>query len=365
MTNQFVNVSIVVPTYNEVENISLLLSEIWKNVPKDMEFEVIIVDDNSPDGTWRKAVELLNDDVLVVRRIGFKGLSTAIVDGVVFSAKDYVLVIDADLQHPPEYIKNMVFEASRSDADVVIGSRYVKGGHVEGWSRTRLIISKTATLIAKLFLPSTRKIADPMSGFFMVKRKIVIENLTKLNPYGFKILLEILERCNPQKVIEVPYVFKPRRYGKSKLGAKTIIQYIFHVLKLSGWRPFKFALVGLAGVGVNLGILNLIGYLTPLLISEYFMVGSAIAIEASVIFNFILHELWTFRDRRFGNVFTRFALFHVSSAPAILIQYLSSISIKYGLAMNPFIAQLIGILIGFPFNYVFSELGIWKRKSVY
>ncbi|MEL9940934.1 MAG: glycosyltransferase family 2 protein [Ignisphaera sp.] len=364
MSRQTMSVAIVIPTYNEVENIGILLGEIKKNVPTDVDYEIVVVDDNSPDGTWKKAVELLENNIFVVRRIGLKGLSTAVIDGIIFSSKDYALVLDADLQHPPEYIKDMISEAQKTNVDVVIGSRYTKGGGVAGWSKTRLLISKTATLIAKLFLPSVRRISDPMSGFFMVKRRIVLENLSKLNPYGFKILLEILERCNPKTVSEVPYIFRPRIYGKSKLGAKTIIQYILHVMKLSGWRPFKFVLVGLAGMVVNLGVLQLIGFLSPLLINQLFAVGSAISIEISVVFNFVLHEVWTFRDRRSGKAMARLALFHVSSAPSVIVQYLSAVSMKYGLSMNPIIAQLIGILIGFPFNYIFSELGIWKRKSV-
>ncbi len=192
MSRQTMSVAIVIPTYNEVENIGILLGEIKKNVPTDVDYEIVVVDDNSPDGTWKKAVELLENNIFVVRRIGLKGLSTAVIDGIIFSSKDYALVLDADLQHPPEYIKDMIFEAQKTNVDVVIGSRYTKGGGVAGWSKTRLLISKTATLIAKLFLPSVRRISDPMSGFFMVKRRIVLENLSKLNPYGFKILLDAI-----------------------------------------------------------------------------------------------------------------------------------------------------------------------------
>ena len=358
----FAEISIVVPTYNEKENIEILFSEIKKAMPSNIDYEIIVVDDNSPDKTWEKALELMTNTVTVIRRVNIKGLSTAILDGILFSAKKYVIVLDADLQHPPQYIPKLLAEAVEKNADVVIGSRYMKGGGIEGWSKTRLLISKGASLIAKLLLPSTRGLTDPMSGFFLVKKEIVARNREKLNPYGYKILLEILEKCEPNKVVEVPYTFKPRLYGKSKLGTKVIVEYIIHVLKLSGWRPFKFIAVGATGTIVNLATLLLLKYIASPLYLDYFFIGSAIAIEASILFNFALHETWTFKDRLYGTRIRRLVLFHLSVSPSVIAQYISAVSLRYGLSVNPIIAQLIGILIGFPINYVFSELGIWKKK---
>jgi len=354
-------ISVVIPTYNEYDNVELLFKELAKSIPKYVEYEVVIVDDNSPDGTWRRAIELLTEGTTVVRRINLKGLSTAVIDGIVFSLKEYVAVMDADLQHPPKYIELFLKKAVEEGADVVIGSRYMKGGGVEGWSKARLLASKAAGLIAKLFLPSIRRLSDPMSGFFLVKKQLVINNKERLNPQGFKVLLEILERCNPQKVIEVPYIFRSRVFGKSKLGSKVIIAYIIHILKLSGCRPFKFIAVGIAGTFVNLCTLLTFRYVMPLLYSELFILGSAIAIELSILFNFFLHEVWTFKDRRFGSLIHRLLLFHISSAISATAQYISAVSIKYGLSWSPLLAQFIGILIGFPVNYIFSELGIWRR----
>uniref|UniRef100_A0A7J3Z6D3 Glycosyltransferase family 2 protein n=1 Tax=Ignisphaera aggregans TaxID=334771 RepID=A0A7J3Z6D3_9CREN len=305
---------------------------------------------------------MLTDGITVVRRINLKGLSTAVVDGISFSLKDYTVIMDADLQHPPKYIEPLLRKAIEDGADVVVGSRYMRGGGIEGWSKARLLISRGAGLIAKLFLPNARGLSDPMSGFFLVKRRLVSDSRGKLNPQGFKILLEILERCNPQKVVEVPYVFRPRAFGKSKLGSKVIIAYLIHVLKLSGWRPFKFIAVGLAGTLVNLGILLVFRYFAPLLYDRLFILGSAIAIELSILFNFSLHEVWTFRDRRFGALIYRLLLFHISSSLSAIAQYVSAVSVKYGLSWNPLVAQFIGILIGFPINYIFSELGIWKKR---
>ncbi len=355
--------SIVIPTYNERDNILPLVSEIEKSLAS-YNFEIVIVDDNSPDETWRYAANLcIFKNIVVVRRMNLRGLATAIIDGMAFSRGEYVAVMDADLQHPPAYLRNMIDVARMQGLDLVIGSRYMKGGGVEGWSRTRLLISRGATLLAKLLLPEARKISDPMSGFFLVRRDIVMAHRSKLNPRGYKVLLEILVRCTPARVGEIPYVFKQRLHGKSKLGLKTIVDYVIHVLKLSGWRPFKFASVGALGTIVNLVTLYILGLIAPQLLKSFFAIGSAIAIETSTLFNFTLHEHWTFRDRRGGPILRRVLFFHLAILPAILVQYFTAIGLRYLLAINPFVAQFMGIALGFVVNYVISELGVWTRKS--
>lgn len=355
-------ISIVLPTFKERDNIGILFSEIRSKV-KFENYEILVVDDNSPDDTWREALNYIEGSSVVIRRLNMKGLSSAIVDGILFSLGEYVVVMDADLQHPPEVVNAMVEKVREGNYDVVIGSRYMPGGGVSGWSKSRLAISKGASLIAKLLLPNTRKISDPMSGFFMVRRELVKVNKDRLNPLGFKILLEILEKCNPSKIAEVPYVFRSRLHGESKLRARTMLEFIVHVLKLSGWRPIKFAIVGLSGIVINLATLWLIAILNPILVETLFALGSATAIEISILWNFFLHEVWTFRDRRVGSIVKRMAMFHVAVLPGVLAQYISAIFIKYGLSFNPLIAQLIGIFVGFPVNYIISELGVWKTYS--
>ncbi|MDW8085464.1 MAG: glycosyltransferase family 2 protein [Ignisphaera sp.] len=357
--------SIVIPTYNEKENIEPLINEIREEVTSAVEYDIVIVDDDSPDGTWLKALNKINCSDVVVRRINLKGLSTAIIDGILFSNKEYVAGMDADLQHPPRYIDEMIKSTINENADVVIASRYKKGGGVEGWSALRLIVSRGATLIAKLLLPSTRRISDPMSGFFMVKRSIVAKNLSKMNPMGFKVLLEILERGSPSIVTEVPYIFRGRLYGKSKLRMKTIIAYILHVLNLCGWRPIKFGIVGAIGTLVNLCVIAFFNYYLPALASGLFVLGSGIAIEASTLSNFIMHEIWTFKDRRVGHPYKRLVLFHTTILPSLLTQLITANIIFYGTSTNPILSQLLGIIIGFPVNYVLSELGIWKKGGGY
>ncbi len=354
-------ISIILPTYKEAENIELVFNEIRKAL-RETAYEIIVVDDNSPDRTWLHATNSINDNDVVIRRINIRGLSTAILDGIIFSLKSYTVVMDADLQHPPQYINEMIRKAEGKDIDIVIASRYIDGGGIEGWSKSRVLISKGASLLAKLLLPSTRGVTDLMSGFFMVKRDKVVVNREKLNPRGYKILLEILEKCQPLRVIEVPYTFKPRIYGKSKLGLKTIIEYIMHVLNLSGWRPIKFGIVGALGTLVNLGIIYLLRKIYPYFVQSYFAIGSMLAIEISTIFNFSLHEAWTFSDRRGGSMLRRLILFHVTILPGLLTQFVMSNLAFYGFSIDPLVSQLIGIIIGFPVNYVLSEIGIWKKR---
>lgn len=356
--------SIVVPTYNERDNVLSLIKEIEKNL-YGQRFEIIIVDDNSPDKTWSYAAQLCSlRKVVVIRRLNMRGLASAVIDGISFSRGEYVAVMDADLQHPPEYLRNMLNIVASEHPDLVIGSRYVPGASIESWSLTRSLISRIATLLAKLLLPEVRNIKDPMSGFFVVRKELVTVNKPKLKPYGYKVLLEILVRCNPKKVIEVPYIFRSRQHGKSKLSTKVMVEYIIHLLKLSSWRPLKFAFVGALGTVINLTILYLLGLLIPRLLGRLFILGSAIAIEGSMLFNFTLHELWTFRDRRGGPMIHRLVLYHLGVLPAVLVQYITAVGLKYLLSMNPFMAQLIGIFMGFIVNYLICELGIWTKKSV-
>ncbi|MEM1844575.1 MAG: glycosyltransferase family 2 protein [Ignisphaera sp.] len=353
------SLSIVIPTFNERENIDILVKEIREKIVLTY-YDIVIVDDNSPDGTWATALEHLKNNDVVIRRINMKGLSSAVIDGIIFSLTEYVVVMDADLQHPPEVINDMIRKVKEEYYDLVIASRYIRGGGVKGWSKSRLVISKGATLIARLLLPSVRTLSDPMSGFFMVKKDIIDRNRGKLNPMGFKILLEILERCYPKNIIEVPYIFRARVYGKSKLGIKTVVNFLIHVLRLSNWRPVKFGIVGLSGIVINLATLWFLSLIVRVVVEQLFVLGSIIAIEVSTLWNFFLHETWTFRDRRTGSMMKRISLFHLAVLPGVVAQYVSAISIKYGLALNPIISQTIGIVIGFPINYIFSELGIWK-----
>jgi len=348
-----VTVSVIVPTYNEKENIPELVRRLDRALRKaGMPYEIIIVDDNSPDGTAEVASKLSRTyPVRVLRRPGKLGLSSAVLDGVKIASGNIIVVMDADLQHPPEAVPSLV-KAVLDGCDVAIGSRYVKGGSVEGWSAFRKLISKGATLIARILLPQARRVKDPMSGFFAFRREVV-ENGEEMNPKGFKILLEVLVRGQYEKVCEIPYTFGTRLAGKSKLGTSEVINYVVHVLNLSP-HYVRFMIVGGVGTLVNLGVLIVLRAA-----GLAHAIASAAAIEASVLSNFELNDRWTFKAHKSEGRVGRLVRFHASSAAGIAVQWGVSNLVYYWLIQNSVIAQLTGIVLGFVVNYSMSKRFVW------
>jgi len=223
--------SIIIPTYNECENLPQLIQRITTSM-SNLNHEIIIVDDNSPDGTGQLAEQLAKQygSIKVIHRPAKMGLATAILEGIKHAKGNIIVVMDADLQHPPELLPKL-HQAILEGNDVAIASRYVKGGKIEEWSLVRKIISKGAIMLAYTLLPQTRKIKDPISGYFAFKKEI-LQNVD-LSPIGYKILLEIIVKAKPKKIIEIPYTFKPRTKGRSKLSKKEMLHYIKHLIKLA------------------------------------------------------------------------------------------------------------------------------------
>jgi len=290
-------ISIIVPTYNERENLPILVEEIHNSL-SNFDYELVIVDDNSPDGTGELAERLSREKpIKVIHRRGKLGLASAVVEGFKHSEGDILGVMDADLQHPPRDIPKLLKEAEK--ADIVIGSRYVEGGGVEKWSFNREFISRMAKLLPQILFAKVRPIKDPLSGFFLVKKR-VIEGID-LNPVGYKILLEVLVKGRHNNVVEVPYVFKGRERGKSTFGAREQINYLRHLWRLA-WsegeilRFIKFCLVGLSGFAVNLGFY----WLFTRNFGLHELASFFVSTELSIINNFTWNELWTFRDRRYS-----------------------------------------------------------------
>ena len=350
-----VRVSVVVPTYNERENIDELLSRIDASL-SNLSYEVVVVDDNSPDGTAERVMELSSRyPVKLVKRAGKFGLSSAILEGVKVCEGPYVVVMDADLQHPPEVIKDLLNHAG--ECDVVIASRYVRGGSVAGFSLIRRIISLGATYMARILIPQARKVKDPLSGFFLIKKEL-IEKTELAVPSGYKILLEIISQHNNLRVCEVPYVFQARIKGESKLSKKEILNYVKQLLIIMP-DYYKFAIVGASGVLVNLGVVWFLSYV----LSIPHFIASITGIEASLINNFVWNDLWTFKKRRFGKRVWRLLKYHVSTAVGTLAQYIVSQITYYALLRESLTSQAIGILVGFIANYLISKKYVWSRPK--
>jgi len=250
--------SLIVPTYNEADNIAALASRVHDALALHCRYELIVVDDDSPDGTADLARSLDSKyPIKVIVRHKERGLATAVLEGFRHASGEILGVIDADLQHPPEMIPNLLPHV-RNGADAVVASRYEPGGGTEKWTWQRQLVSKGARTLAHILLPSSKKSTDPLSGFFLFKRQAM--DGIELRPIGYKILLEILVRGRVGKVASVPYTFTGREAGESKYNVHEQISYLRHILRLmpadSGVRRFvKFCLVGSSGVVVNMGLL--------------------------------------------------------------------------------------------------------------
>ena len=355
--------SLIAPTYCESQNIATLVERVHQSL-SGYSYELVVVDDNSPDGTSEIANRLSQQyPVRVITRINERGLASAVVEGFKQASGEILGVIDADLQHPPEVIPELL-ENVRSGADVVIASRYVEGGGSEGWSAGRKIISKGSKLLAQVLLPAARGIKDPLSGFFLLRKEVI--DGVELSPTGYKILLEVLVKGKATEVAEVPYIFKVRERGTSNLTSGEGIRYLKHLTRLTGlqagaMRFLKFSLVGLSGVLVNEGLL----WLLTENLGLYYLLSAAIAVETAIITNFILNDIWTFRDRRTsGNrsLLGRGLKFNLVSLGGLGINIAILWTVTEVVGISYLISNLIGIAGATLWNYTINTLWTWRAK---
>jgi len=367
-------ISLIIPTYNERDNIVPLTQRLGQALSRHS-YEIVFIDDNSTDGTAELAASLKDKyPIKVIVRKNKRGLASAVVDGISHTSGQIIAVMDADLQHPPELVPDLLKEIE-AGADVAVASRYIKGGGCQGWSLTRRLISKGAIFIAHLLLPATRKVSDPMSGFFMLKRGVV--NDARLNPSGFKILLEILMVGKHRSVTEVPFIFTTRERGASKLNARQQIDYLKHIYTLMQRtgelvRFIKFCLVGISGVGVNWGlywILTRFAGFTPLdnAATGGILSGNlamAIGIETSIITNFILNNYFTFADRNIQGVkafLSRLFNFNLICLIGGLIQVGAANLLAITLGLYDLIAILLAIIAATLWNFLLNNFWTWRQ----
>jgi dolichol-phosphate mannosyltransferase len=353
--------SIVIPTYNEKENITPLVERLHRALA-GRPYEIVFVDDNSRDGTAEAASSLSSRyPVRVIVRTTERGLASAVVHGFRNTTSAIIAVMDADLQHPPEIIAGLL-KSIEDGSDLAIGSRYVRGGSCEGWGLVRRIISRGAIFLAHLLLPRTRGIHDPMAGLFMLRRPVIAG--ADLKPTGYKILLEILIAGHFNKVAEVPYAFKIREKGKSKLSSRQQIDYLKHLyslMKRSGEliRLVKFAAVGGSGVLVNLASYWLLTRFVHL--NDF--AALAVSFEASVVSNFLLNNFFTFADRRVSRTLpflAQFVKFNIISLGGLGIQEGALWLLHTTWGMNDMAAVGIGIILATVWNYGLNSWWTWK-----
>jgi dolichol-phosphate mannosyltransferase len=226
-------VSIVVPTYNERSNLKTLVGRVHQCL-SNYDYELIIVDDNSPDATGKLAVKLAQTyPIRVLQRESKMGLASAIADGFKLAGGNVIGVMDADLQHPPEKLPELLNKIHEG-ADIAIGSRYIRGGCIKGWSFKRKVVSKVATFLAEILFSEVRGITDPVSGFFFLRREVLKD--INISPVGYKILLEILVKGTYKGIVEVPYTFEGRVSDESKMNFHEYINYLRHLHMLRSRR---------------------------------------------------------------------------------------------------------------------------------
>lgn len=349
--------SIIIPTFNEKDAIIPTIESVLKVIPKGTKFEIIVADDNSPDKTWDIVNKKFSkkDNIYAIRRIkGIKGLSPSVIDGFNHAKGDYFLVMDADGQHDQSKIPEMLKHIKNND--VVLGSRFIPGGSVKGWSKKRIFISKTAALMAKPLLYS--KVNDPMSGFFMIQKKAFDEVKNKINPQGYKIMLDILFALPNAKIHEVAYSFGLREQGESKLGSKVIVDYIIMLIKqaFKKYNKFiKFCFVGASGVVVNVGLL----YLLTEYASWYYLASSAFAIEVSIVTNFLLNNWWTWKKKNKGFI-SRFFKFNLVSLIALVVNMGVLLFFTEIVGLWYILSNLIGIAVATIINFSLNDKWTFK-----
>ncbi len=361
--------SVIVPTYNESENITVLIDALEAALV-DVSHEIVVVDDDSPDRTWEVArahAETLTNPVHVIRRTEDRGLSSAVLTGMRAARGDVMAVIDADMQHDEAVLPSMVNEIL-AGADICVGSRKAEGGGYGEWSKSRRFVSWTATVMAQQILGTVA--SDPMSGFFAVSREQFTQAEEKINPRGFKILLEFLARSNPDaKVVEVGYVFRNRERGETKMSGGVIGQYLLALLDLRLGRVVspqfvKYAIVGASGLVVNLAV-----YLLATLLGLGAIAAVLVGVQASILWNFFMNNRFTYRTQRYDRSFLLkgVAFYELVSVHGLFTQLCVFLTLDrwgpmdaLGFASS-FVANAIAIAVAAVGNYFLHTNYTWSR----
>jgi dolichol-phosphate mannosyltransferase len=353
--------SVVVPTFNERENLAPLVAAI-ESALTGIDFEVIIVDDDSPDGTSAAARSLAqsNPRVRSVQRVYRSGLASAVIEGMLASSAPYLAVIDGDLQHDERILPEMLRRLQHEELDLVIGSRHVDGGGMGEFARSRVLLSELGRRLARWL---TRvEVSDPMSGFFALRRSFLDEVVHRLSGTGFKILVDLLA-SSPRavKVGEVGYVFRNRARGESKLDIVVNVEYLQLLLDkaLGGLVPpafLLFGLVGLFGVGVNVALVFLLmGAGRP------FQEAVTVSTACVIAVNYFLNNSYTFRQRRLRGVrmWRGLALFYLGCSLGLFV----NVRIAQGLSRDGLplaLAAGAGISVSWIWNYWITSLLVWR-----
>ncbi len=382
--------SLVIPTYNERGNVAKIVAQLTRLldgfIPGD--YELILVDDDSPDRTWQMAQDLTETypQLQVMRRQSERGLSSAVIRGWQMAKGEILGVIDADLQHPPEVLITLL-RATMEGADLAVASRHVEGGGVSDWSVVRRFLSRGAQVLGLMMCPAVvGRVSDPMSGYFMVRRSAIAG--PHLNPVGYKILLEVIGRGNVGEIAEAGYVFQERESGESKVTWKQYVEYLGHLARLRSRgrigrlrqklpqkiaqtfpkeRFIRYALVGLSGVLVDMAVLYLLSDGLGLALTR----SKIVAAEVAIISNFFWNDAWTFADvaqrqKGWQQRLKRLLKFNVICVSGLILNVLL-LNVFYNLVFGQalkYVANLIAIGVVALWNFWLSLKLRWRVTAV-
>ncbi len=355
--------AVIVPTFNEAANVEILAQKIGE-VLANVRHEIIFVDDDSPDGTADTVRDLSqrNGHIRCLQRVGRRGLSSAVIEGILSTTAPYAAVIDGDLQHDERALPQMLAQLRDGEADVVVGSRYMDGGGVGDWSEARVRQSQTASHIARRL--TGVNLSDPMSGFFVLRTEVLRDRVRDVSGVGYKILLDLLSTPGPVlKVEEHPYVFRSRQNGESKLDSKVLLEFLELILakRLGKYVPVKFVMFSLVG---GLGIVVHMAALT--LLYQGLAVGFTAAQTAATLLamtaNFFVNNVFTYHDRRLRG--WRLLPGWLSFCAASSVGALGNVGVASYLFTSFdavwWASALAGIVVGAAWNYAVTALYTWK-----
>ena len=362
-----IELSVVVPTYNERPNVGELIRRLDVTL-KGFDWEAVFVDDDSPDGTADEVRAMARSDsrVRCIQRLGRRGLSRAVIEGILSTSSPVVAVIDADLQHDetvlPAMLARLRGDAAQAPVDLVVASRYAAGGKLEGWDAERARMSRLATALANRMVPTG--LSDPMSGFFLMRRETFERAVRRLSGEGYKLLLDLLASApGPVRLAEVPYTFRPRMAGQSKLDSAVLWEFSLLLIdkRFGRWIPARFllfSLVGISGVFIHFTALTLLYRGAGLA----FTTSQAAATIVAMTSNYALNNSLTYRDQRhrglgwWRGLLTFYAICGFGVVANVGVAGL--LFEHQGWAL----AAAAGALVGTGWNYAATRLFTWRAR---
>lgn len=359
-----VQLAVIVPVLNEVDNVEPLLNRLSKTLT-GIECEVIFVDDGSVDGTIERIEHAAQRDrsVRLIRRIGRRGLSSAVMEGFLSSVAEVVAVIDGDMQHDERLLPQLFEQVISGKSELAVGTRYAAGGSTGNWSQSRRTISRIATGLAAPIMKT--RLSDPMSGFFALRRSVAIEAAPNLSSVGYKLLLDLVASMpRPLAVAEIPYEFKSRIAGESKLDGAVVLEYAELLIdKLIGRIiPAKLVMFGAIGLVGTLVHLLLLGIFINAIGAEFY-ISQAAATLGAMTFNFALNNELTYRDRKLSGV--KWLSGWAGFCLACSIGAVANVgigSMLYSDAWSWWLAGIAGAAVGSVWNFVATSWLIWRKK---